>query len=180
MLLEYNLTVLQVQDDQNLQFYSYDARGIATVNPPAEEWPLGEGVIRRHENRTNILVSSQNAATLSDGYGKMESHALLSLVLPVLYFMAHNTITQNKDEGLLQAIALSPQGKRQKKLLCVQIQQTVHKVGRHDSSSEAEPNHRPLVAGCNIGHKPRLFHVSGWDMGQAKESNIFQKCLLTF
>ena len=25
------------------------------------------------------------------------------------------------------------------------------------------PVHGPLVAGCRIGHKPRLLHVRGWD-----------------
>ena len=35
-----------------------------------------------------------------------------------------------------------------------------------------KPKHldHPLLAGCSIGHKPHLFHVSGWDMSQTKNS----------
>ena len=33
----------------------------------------------------------------------------------------------------------------------------------HVMTTEAKPLDRPLVAGCRIGHKPCLLHVSGRD-----------------
>lgn len=66
-------------------------------------------------------------------------------------------------------------------LLCVQhsVFQThrLYKDGRHDSSPKVKPNHlhRPLVAGCSIGHKPGLLHVSGWGMDQTKRIKVHVK-----
>ena len=48
----------------------------------------------------------------------------------------------------------------------------INKDGGHDSSSKVKPMclDRPLVAGCSMGHKSWLLHVSGWD--KKSKSNI--------
>ena len=51
--------------------------------------------------------------------------------------------------------------------------QTVHKDERYKGSPKVKPKHldHPLVAGCSVGHKLCLLHVSGWNMVQSKKSN---------